>query len=262
MLAYSDTNSAKPTLLFIHGLGLNKNIWNSTIQLLSPHFRCIAIDLPGHGESRATSASGRMSDYAASVREFITKMNLHDLTLVGHSMGGQIAIILSLQMSATVTKLILVATAGIESFTKEEGEKLKNGTRAIYANPLTDELLERTFFHARPEIKSLLMQEHLVQKRENFKKLSALITSSVEGMLDEPVVDYLDKIAQPVLCIYGQLDAAIPNRWLHPQQSVQDILQVASSKFSTCATVLFPFSGHYLPVDQAETLSEEILRFV
>lgn len=262
MLAYSDTHSSKPTLLFIHGLGLNKNIWNSTIQQLSPHFRCIALDLPGHGDSRTLPATGRMSDYVASIREFVVKMNLQDVTIVGHSMGGQIAIILSLQMSATVTKLILIASAGIESFTKEEGEKLKHGTRAIYSNPLTDELLERTFFHARPEIKSLLMQEHLVQKRENFKKLSDLITNSVEGMLDEPVVDYLDKISQPVLCIYGQLDAAIPNRWLHPQQSVQSVLQVASTRFSHCTSAIFPFSGHYLPVDQPEALSEEILRFV
>lgn len=262
MLSYSDSGSNKPTLLFLHGLGLNKNFWSQTTTQLSGNFRCIAVDLPGHGDSRNVATNGSMSAYANAIREFILEKQLSDITVVGHSMGGQIAIILALQMPAVISKLILVSSAGIETFTPEEGSKLKSATQSIYANPIGDDLLQRTYFHASAEIKSLLMHEHVVQQRENFKQLSALITSSVEGMLNEPVFNYLDKITQPVLCIYGQMDTAIPNRWLHPQSTVQHVQQVAETKLPDCQTRTFLLSGHYLPVDQPEELAKEIFRFV
>ncbi len=261
MLSYSDTNSNKPTLLFLHGLSLNKKFWESTIEHLSNDYRCIALDLPGHGESRSSVTNGSMSAYAAAVREVIEKLNLQNVTMVGHSMGGQISIILALQMPSVISKLVLVCAAGIETFTPDEATKLKTATRAIYSNPLSEDVLHRTFAHTREEIKHLLMHEHVVQQKENFQQLSSLIISSVEGMLNEPVFHFLNTITQPTLCLYGVLDTAIPNRWLHPHSNVGQLLQNAKQVIPTCTTSLFPLSGHYLPVDQPAELGKAIGSF-
>jgi len=123
-------------------------------------------------------------------------------------------------------------------------------------------MLQRTFHHARLEIKSMLMHEHVVQQRENFQSLSKLICSSVEGMLNEPVFAFLDKITQPVLCIYGQLETAIPNKWLHPQMTIQQIVQTAKEKIPQCEAEIFPLAGHYLPVDADKMLAQKIRDFV
>jgi pimeloyl-ACP methyl ester carboxylesterase len=106
------------------------------------------------------------------------------------------------------------------------------------------------------------MHEHVVQQRENFQNLSKLICSSVEGMLNEPVFPFLDKITQPTLCIYGQLETAIPNRWLHPQMTVHQVAQTAKEKIKDCRMEMFALAGHYLPVDQAEELAKEIRQIV
>ena len=261
-LSYSDSLSSKPTLLFIHGLGLNKEFWSLTIERLSHNFRCIAIDLPGHGESRGALTDGSMSSYAQSVRTLIEDQKLSDVTLVGHSMGGQISIILALQMAGVVSKIVLVSSAGIETFAPEEIKQVKATTRTVYANPINDDLLQRIFFHSRPEVKTMLMHEHVVQQRDNFKQLSTLICSSVEGMLNEPVFAFLNKITQPVLCIYGQIDTAIPNRWIHPQMTIQTLMATINSPLPYAHTCIFPLSGHYLPVDQPEEFAQEIFKFV
>lgn len=258
---YSDSGSRNSTLVFLHGLGLNRNFWSSTIANLHSH-RCIAIDLPGHGESHHIATNGSMTSYVAAVREVIEKQNLTEVTLVGHSMGGQIAMILALQMPSVVSKLVLVCAAGIETFTTDEAEKLKSITNQIYANPISDDVLSRTFYHANAEIRALLMHEHVVHQRGNFRHLSTLITSSVAGMLNEPVFPFLKQITQPVLMINGAMDTAIPNRWLHPQLTLMELQATAKREIKNCESVLMPMAGHYLAVDQPNDLAQKIISFV
>lgn len=258
--SYSDTGSG-PVLLFLHGLGLNKSFWSATTAFLLPTHRCITVDLPGHGESRHVAINGSMSAYAASVREVIEKLHLTDVTLVGHSMGGQIGIILALQLPSVITKLALVCSAGIETFSTEEADKLKTTMNSVYANPIPDDVMQKSFPHINPEIRNLLAYEHVVQQKENFSKLSALITSSVAGMLNEPVYNFLPGISQPTLLINGALDTSIPNRFLHPQMNPQQLLDSARSKIKNCETRIFPMAGHYLPVDAPKELAQAINRF-
>ncbi len=260
MLSFSDTGSG-PTIVFLHGLGLNRNFWSSTITHLSSAHRCIAIDLPGHGESEKVETNGSMTSYVAAVREVIEKLNLTEVTLVGHSMGGQISMILALQMPSVISKLVLVCAAGIETFTADEAEKLKSITNQVYSNPISDDVLSRTFYHANAEIRALLMHEHVVHQKGNFRHLSAVITSSVAGMLNEPVFPFLKLITQPTLVINGAMDTAIPNRWLHPQLTLMELQAIAKREIPKCETVLVPMAGHYLAVDTPELLANKILAF-
>jgi pimeloyl-ACP methyl ester carboxylesterase len=260
VISYSDIGSG-PTIIFLHGLSLNRNFWSTTITHLSPTHRCIAIDLPGHGESFEITTNGSMTSYVAAVREVIEKLNLTDVTLVGHSMGGQIAMILSLQMPSVISNLILVCAAGIETFTADEAEKLKSITNQVYSNPIADDVLARTFYNANPEIRALLMHEHVVHQKDNFRHLSYLVTSSVAGMLNEPVFPFLKEITQPVLMINGAMDAAIPNRWLHPALSLLELQAIAKREIPDCQTTIFPMAGHYLPVDAPKELAQKINSF-
>jgi pimeloyl-ACP methyl ester carboxylesterase len=260
VIHYSDTGSGQPIVL-LHGLGLNSAFWSSTIAQL-PAQRCIAVDLPGHGASKHVPCNGSMTAYAHAVRGLLEKLQLQDVTLVGHSMGGQIGIILALQLPALISKLVLVSAAGIETFTASESAQLKSATSALYRNPISDDLLQHTYAHINPQVRALLTHEHVTQQRDNFQQFSTLVSNSIAGMLNEPVSSFLDKITQPVLCIYGQLDMAIPNRYLHPQLTIQQIAQSARAKILHCETVIFPSAGHYLPVDAPGELAGQIKKFL
>src|ERR1044071_6581375 len=84
--AHSETAAAKPVLFFVHGLGQNSLFWKYAIQHLMHEYRCISIDLPGHGHSWEQRGNFSMSFYAQVVRSTIEAMKLNDITLIGHSM--------------------------------------------------------------------------------------------------------------------------------------------------------------------------------
>lgn len=257
--SFTDTGKGKQTIVFLHGLGLNRNIWNAVISELSSQFRCISIDLPGHGKSSDITTDGRMSSYVAEVRHVIEHLSLKNFIVCGHSMGGQIGIILSLQLSASVERLVLIAAAGIETFTPAEALKLKAGTQHIYRNPISTEALQHVFPLVNNEKLDVLMNEHLVQQQRNFERFSSLIYNSVCGMLDEPVFNYLPHLTMPVHVVYGTNDTAIPNRILHPQLTVTQLIQNASSQIPNCTTQIIQGCGHYLPVENPSIVAAAII---
>lgn len=86
-IAYHDTGGAKPPVLFIHGWTSGGLHWGGVMLALSRWYRCVAIDLRGHGR---TPARGELSiaRMAADVEGLIRHLGLERPTLVGHSMGG------------------------------------------------------------------------------------------------------------------------------------------------------------------------------
>ncbi len=256
--SFTDIGKGKQTIVFLHGLGLNRNIWNPVMSQLDTQFRCVAIDLPGHGESVNITTDGKMSSYVAEVRKVIDHLQLKNFILCGHSMGGQIAIILALQISASVEKLVLVASAGIETFSPTEAVKLKAGTQHIYRNPISTEALKHVFPVLKSDLLELLMNEHIVQQQKNFERFSSLIFNSVCGMLDEPVFNYLPHLNMPVHVMYGTNDTAIPNRILHPQMIVAELAAAAKNQIPHCTTELITGCGHYLQVENAGAVAQSI----
>lgn len=87
-LYYEDTGSGRPVFL-IHGGGLSLGWWRKQIPVLSQRFRVIAADTRGNGRSDKTPWGHRTARYAMDVREIIEKLDLHEVTLVGWSIGAR-----------------------------------------------------------------------------------------------------------------------------------------------------------------------------
>ena len=87
-LYYEDTGRGKPIVL-IHGGGLSMGWWSRQIPPLSRKFRVIAADTRGNGRSDKTPWGHRTARYAMDVREIIESLGLHEVTLVGWSIGAR-----------------------------------------------------------------------------------------------------------------------------------------------------------------------------
>ena len=105
-IAFIDEGDSEEVLLFIHGLGSYLKAWNRNIPELKDHFRCIAIDLPGYGKSSKIIHSGKLNFYTEILNHFIQKLNLKNVNLCGHSMGGQIALNFAITYPDHISKLI------------------------------------------------------------------------------------------------------------------------------------------------------------
>jgi len=95
------------TLVFIHGSGGSHRLWDAQMDL---GFDCIALDLPGHGQSGGKPAAS-IGDYAAGVSEFLGQMRLNrPVYLVGHSMGAAISLTCALRQPELLDGIILIGT--------------------------------------------------------------------------------------------------------------------------------------------------------
>jgi pimeloyl-ACP methyl ester carboxylesterase len=261
---HSETAAEKPVLFFVHGLGLTHLFWKYAVQHLQNEYRCIAIDLPGHGDSWEARGNFSMSFYASAVRGCIEEMQLKDITLVGHSMGGQISVIAALQLQAVIGKLVLVCPAGIEKFTEEEGQKIIAGAEFLYKsqgdiNQIVNTYAQHFSMHA--ERVRELADDHILQNTERSALFNEMVIASVKGMLKEPVSAFLSHLHQPVLVINGEKDLLIPNRWVHPTMTIFDVEEIAKKKIVNSKTKMVPLCGHYLPFEQPGIFAEMVKEF-
>jgi non-heme chloroperoxidase len=107
---YTDTGSG-PAVVFTHSWGLNSGQWNQVIQrLVDNGFRCVAYDRRGHGHSGAYDGEWTVDLLADDLAGLIDRLDLDDVTLVGHSLGcGEIVRYLSRHGTARVNRAVLVA---------------------------------------------------------------------------------------------------------------------------------------------------------
>ena len=99
-----------PPILFIHGLGAQLHHFRGPLFPLLPGFRLVAIDRPGSGYSvRARSAGGRLKEQALVVRRFIEATGLGRPLVVGHSLGGAVALTLAVEHPEVVAGLALLS---------------------------------------------------------------------------------------------------------------------------------------------------------
>ncbi len=91
-----------PTLLLIHGVGMNADYWSNLIPLLQPRCRLVLIDLPGHGESPCLSeATASISNYTDRVSTILSEQD-EPVFVVGHSMGAMICVDLARRYGSSV----------------------------------------------------------------------------------------------------------------------------------------------------------------
>ncbi|MDJ0361474.1 alpha/beta hydrolase [Rhodococcus sp. H29-C3] len=102
-----------PALLLIHGIGDNSETWNSIIPHLAQNHTVIAPDLLGHGQSDKPRADYSVAAYANGMRDLLSVLGVDHVTVVGHSLGGGVAMQFSYQFPHMVDRLVLVSSGGV-----------------------------------------------------------------------------------------------------------------------------------------------------
>jgi pimeloyl-ACP methyl ester carboxylesterase len=111
-LSYTDVGSG-PAVLLIHGLLGSRQNWSGTIAALPNTYRVIAPDLFGHGDSAKPVGDYSLGSHAATLRDLLDKLGVDDVTVVGHSLGGGIAMQFGYLFPERVNRLVLVSSGGL-----------------------------------------------------------------------------------------------------------------------------------------------------
>lgn len=102
-----------PAILLIHGIGDNSTTWTGIHAKLAQRFTVIAPDLLGHGRSDKPRADYSIAAYANGMRDLLSVLDIERVTIIGHSLGGGVAMQFAYQFPQLVDRLILVGAGGV-----------------------------------------------------------------------------------------------------------------------------------------------------
>lgn len=235
----SSRTAAGPTVLFVHGAGGHALLWGAVMNHL-PGIHCEAVDLPGHGRS---PGSGHLSidGYSAVILELADALNLQDIVVAGHSMGGAIALSLALLAPSRIRALVLVSTAArlavAPTLLQQMAEDPAAAVQWIIENGYGPGVSERMLH---------LSREQLAQVPPSALHSDYVACSTFD------VRDRLAEIGCPALLLCGSVDRLTP-----PQQMRAIQKAMPAARFE-----LVPGAGHMLPMEQPEALAKAIAAFL
>ncbi len=138
--AYLDYGNGEP-LVLIHGVGLNKQVWQPQFEAFCGEYRVIAYDTLGHGNSPIPTAHLALNDYFEQLAELLDTLEIPSVNLCGHSMGALITLGFSLKYPNRVRRIIPMMAAYDRS---PEHQQRSRKVADILAGPRAGVLLNST----------------------------------------------------------------------------------------------------------------------
>lgn len=230
-ICYAETGNpeGKPVVL-MHGWGCDHSTVQSIAAILAPGMRVFNIDLPGHGKSMEPDEIWGVEKYTSLIEKFIRMMDLKDVTMIGHSFGGRIGILLS-SRNDYVRKLVLVDAAGIKP-----KRSLKYYLKVYYF---------KTLKHILPLILGQEKGKKLIEKRRgksgsaDYRNASPVMRGILSKCVNEDLKHVMSQIKAPTLLIWGSNDTATP---LSDAKTMEKLIPDAG-------LVNFEGCGHYSFLD-------------
>jgi 3-oxoadipate enol-lactonase len=209
LLAYEDHGSGEP-LVLLHGLCGSSAYWDKIIPSLSQHYRVIAPDLRGHGQSGVSDEPYSMELMAHDIAELLEKLQLPQAVLFGHSLGGYVTLAFAEQYPEKLHAFSLVHSSGFPD--DEKGKANRN--KAIEG--INEKGIEPFIEGLNPK---LFAPEHLATMRPTVEYIQQIgiktnpkgAINVLAGMRDRPNRNQILTDSQvPVLLIAGESDQIIP----------------------------------------------------
>ncbi|HVG51306.1 MAG TPA: alpha/beta hydrolase [Xanthobacteraceae bacterium] len=190
-----------PTLLFLHGGG-GAGIWFPFFQMLSEKYDVVMPEHPGFGRTDTPEWLDNVGDIANFYFEFIKKLGLKDIHLVGNSLGGWISSDIAVRNSTPFKSLTLITSAGIHVPGVAPGD-------LFLWNP---EQLLRNLFHdqAFPEMVLKMPVDEEERKRQAKNSLTLAKVGWQPRLYDPNLQKWLHRIDIPTLIIWGDHDKIMP----------------------------------------------------
>jgi pyruvate dehydrogenase E2 component (dihydrolipoamide acetyltransferase) len=217
-----------PPIVLIHGFGADLNTWMFTQPALAESHQVTALDLPGHGGSTKDLGAGDLATLAGAVGDLIAALDLGPAHLVGHSLGGAIALQLALEAPARVASASLIAPAALGP--EINGAFLDGflaARRRKQLKPILELLVGDPALIGRDMVDDVLKFKRLDGVEAALATLAN--TLAADGVQRLDLRARLSELALPVQVIWGADDQILPAAHAHdlPEAIVCHVLENA-----------------------------------
>ena len=241
-LAY-DRRGEGPALVLLHGFPLDHHLWDEIVPLLDNTFDVITPDLRGFGESTIGDTQPSMDDYASDIAELLDQLKIAKAAIVGHSMGGYVALAFARLYPERVSGLGLVSSQVLADAPERKEGRYKSAAD-VEANGIGS------------------VVESMAPKFTSDERLQGYARTSMEQQPPSAYISALKAMAErldstpllssfdfPVVVIHGDSDSLIP----------VDRAREVKSALPQAHLVEVPGAGH-LPMMEAREKTAEALK--
>ncbi len=234
----------KETVVFLHGSGLSHIVWSLTEQFLSSkEFNVLSIDLPGHGNSEGPCLES-IEKIADWLEEVFNKLNLNQMTLIGHSQGCLEALEYSFRYKRRLKKIIFIGGSYRMPVNKDLIDLAENGDNDSL------KLMMKWGFEGSKKFIGGNPIEKIIQSPRDISEILAVDLKACNNYANGE--EAAKSIDLPTLIISGELDKMVNLE--------------ASKKFSSLvknsSTHIIIGSGHMIMIEKAFEMREKILEFL
>jgi pimeloyl-ACP methyl ester carboxylesterase len=263
-IAYVQAGSG-PVVLLIHGITSSSENWRRVLPSLARRFTVIAPDLIGHGESDKPRGDYSLGAHASFMRDLLVALGHDRATVLGHSLGGGVAMQLFYQFPERCERLVLVDSGGLgrdvslllRAATLPGSEVVLPflaATRLLDAGRRAGGLLGQLGLRANTDLKEIGHGHATLSDRQTRAAFVHTLRAVVEpgGQRIEAANRFYLAEHLPFLLIWGEHDSIIPIS--HGRKTHE---QVPGSRLE-----VFPESGHFPQLDEPERLVEVLTDFM
>jgi pimeloyl-ACP methyl ester carboxylesterase len=231
-----------PALLYLHGFGGLTD--SPLLQALGKTHRVIAVEHPGFGPSRIPDWMMGIGDLALFYLDLIEALELHDIHLVGHAVGGWIATETAIRNTARLKSLALLAPAGVVAPEVSIADVFLTGTEDMVRSQVRDPDAPASSAWIAAELAKPI--DHVLQNR------AALARIGWSPRLHNPQLPYwLHRIDVPTLIVWGEQDRIVPLACHRPYLEA----------IPKAELMRLPDTGHALHVEHAGRTAERLNAF-
>ncbi|PSB31721.1 alpha/beta fold hydrolase [Stenomitos frigidus] len=254
--------ASKDILVFIHGWLLSRSYWQPLIEQLSPHYQCLSYDLRGFGDSQpcqeAASNGYSLIDYAQDLALLLKQLQLEKVWLVGHSIGGSIALWAADQQPQVKGVVCLNSGGGIylkaefDRFRAAGQQLVKMRPRWLCQLPLLDLLFTRA--SVARAIERRWGRQRLLDfvVADAAAALGMLLDSTTEAEVHR-LPQVVARLQQPVYFIAGAQDPIMEPQYVRHLASFHPLFQACGANVAEIADC-----GHMAMVEQTTAVAAQL----
>jgi pimeloyl-ACP methyl ester carboxylesterase len=239
---YHLQGQGEPVVL-LHGWGTSSQSLDGVATCLLPTHRVVSVDLPGFGWSQAPPEAWGTAHYADHTRRLLDELGIAKGVLLGHSFGGRIAIQMAAHHPDLVSRLILVASAGVRP---------KRGAR-YHARVLTTKMLRRLLTVPgleRVGVRLLSRWQAKVGSRDY--RAAGRLRPTLVKVVNEDLTPILATVQAPTLLLWGDQDEEVRGA----------AMETLAATIPRARLVVFPGAGHFPFQDAPEAFCRHVTGFL
>lgn len=242
--------------MLVHGITATHRYWKDNVPHLAQRRRVLALDLPGFGASDKPDVDYSTRYFVETIARLLDEKRIRRATLVGNSMGGQIAMAFALAHPERLDKLVLVDPAGVHALPYWLGRVALLAVPGVRMPRVPQPFVEAVFraaFPTRPDLQQRYTRAYMrgIASREYPLHLRSMLRAA-RGVLQAPMRRHAAEIAAPTLIVWGARDLVLPVTAARPLRAAMPNARL----------LIYSQSGHCPMVDQPDRWNRDVEAFL